>query len=68
MDKDTLIKVLAQFGFPSVFLGLVLWFLVKPITDSYIQNINAQTRLLGEMSQDLKDLKQDIFYIKNNQK
>ena len=66
------VKVFAQFGVPTMVLGFVLWFLLKPLVHVLIKNIEVQTDALGKITKNLSDvsnkmesMESDINLIKN---
>lgn len=68
-------KFFENSGVPMIILGFLLWYLIKPLFDSMIKNVNTQTEALQEILANCKDtkadiheLRQDVGEIKNNLK
>lgn len=69
------IKVLAQFGVPTMVLGFVMWYLIKPLINSFIKNIDQQTDAMSANSQnmakvtimldEMKDKQHDMYNKQN---
>lgn len=61
-----LIQMFAQFGVPTLILGFILVFIIKPFVDSHVKFINQQTELLQNMNNDIHEMKSDINIIKSD--
>lgn len=70
------IKILAQFGVPTMVLGFVMWYLIKPLINSFIKNIDQQTEAMSTNTQNMSKVtvmldemkdKQHEIYSKQNE-
>jgi len=67
------VKVFAQFGVPTMVLGFVLWFLLRPLINVFIHNIEVQTDAMSKITQnqseitsDLAGMRDDMNYMKSD--
>ncbi len=56
---EELLKLSIQHGIPAVILGFVLWFIIKPMTDAFIRNVNKNTEVQDQILLQLRELKED---------
>lgn len=54
-----IVKALSDHGVPTLILSFFLWFLLKPLIHVLIKNIEAQTQVLGEITNSLSHLKSE---------
>lgn len=73
-----IIQIFAQFGVPSLVLGFILFFILKPVVTSYTRFIDQHTAILhhlnekleksventNEIKADVKSMMQDINELK----
>lgn len=64
MDTNFL-KLLAEYGLPTLLLIFFTFFFMKPILNAFMKNIEKQTEVLDTILKNCGDLKNDILQIKN---
>ncbi len=64
MDLN-LLKLLAEYGLPTLLLIFFTFFFMKPILNAFMKNIEKQTEVLDTILKNCSDLKNDISQIKN---
>lgn len=42
-------KLFENSGVPMIILGFLLWFIVKPLFDAFVKNIEKQTEILQQL-------------------
>lgn len=60
------VKVFAQFGVPTMVLGFVLWFLLKPLVQVLIKNIEVQTDALSKITHNLSNISEELAEVKDS--
>ncbi len=64
MDTN-LLKLLAEYGLPTLLLIFFTFVFMKPILNAFMENIKKQTEVLDTILKNCGDLKNDILQIKN---
>ena len=64
MDTN-LLKLLAEYGLPTLLLIFFTFVFMKPILNAFMKNIEKQTEVLDTILKNCGDMKNDISQIKN---
>ena len=64
MDTN-LLKLLAEYGLPTLLLIFFTFVFMKPILNAFMKNIEKQTKVLATILKNCGDMKNDISKIKN---